>query len=249
MTEVLVREMRGVGVVRRRRGPELTERDGAALRWLGEQYGARLDVLGVLLGRLGGAEGPLSLRTVRDLVDRWERLGLCRCEKLPGGGWVTLTAKGLGLAGLEDLSPWKMPLLKLRHTHAVNAVRLAYEGTSDAETAPWVSERLTWQERVKQSWHVPDGVIKSVDDSGSGSSVAVEVELKRKHRREYREDVFGKLRKGVFPVRVVWYLVPDERFREKLTAELDAVLGAEPVVRFSVRVLPVVPGVAYMDRW
>lgn len=227
----------------------MTVRDAVALRWLGEQYGARLDVLGVLLGRLGGADGPLSVTRRVEVVARWKRLGLVRAEKLPDGTWVTLTAKGLGLAGLEDLSPWRMPLLKLRHTHAVNVVRLAYEATGEAVAAPWVSERVTWQERGKQTWHVPDGVIRSVDGSGSGQSVNVEVELKRKHRREYRDDVFAKLRRGTFPVRAVWYLVPDERFRVRLEAELTAVLGAEPVVHVSVRVLPVVPGVSYMDRW
>ena len=35
---------------RRNRPPEFTERDAAALGWIGEQYGARLDVLSVLLG-------------------------------------------------------------------------------------------------------------------------------------------------------------------------------------------------------
>ena len=35
----------------RTRRPELTRRDARAMAWIGEQYGARFDVLAVLLGR------------------------------------------------------------------------------------------------------------------------------------------------------------------------------------------------------
>src|SRR5688572_23822081 len=73
----------------RRRRPDLTARDRDVLKWLGEQYGARLDVLGVLLGRLGDSGEPLSHWTVRSHVDRWERAGLVRKERALGQMWVT----------------------------------------------------------------------------------------------------------------------------------------------------------------
>ena len=38
-------------------GPEVTARDAGALRWIAEQYTARLDVAAVVLGRLSPA-GP-----------------------------------------------------------------------------------------------------------------------------------------------------------------------------------------------
>jgi hypothetical protein len=50
----------------------ITDRDVAALRWLGQQYAARSDVLRVLLGRLSPGsprvEGQLAETTLRDVV-------------------------------------------------------------------------------------------------------------------------------------------------------------------------------------
>ena len=58
----------------------ITDRDVAALRWLGQQYAARSDVLRVLLGRLSPGsprvEGLIGEATLRDVVDRWEDRGL-----------------------------------------------------------------------------------------------------------------------------------------------------------------------------
>jgi len=58
----------------------ITARDVAALRWLGQQYAARSDVLRVLLGRLSPGSprvaGQLGEATLRDMLDRWEDRGL-----------------------------------------------------------------------------------------------------------------------------------------------------------------------------
>jgi hypothetical protein len=52
----------------------ITARDVAALVWLGQQYGARSDVLRVLLGRLSPGSprvtGQLGEETLRQILDR-----------------------------------------------------------------------------------------------------------------------------------------------------------------------------------
>ena len=91
--------------------PWVTRRDVAVLRWLGEQYGARVDVLGVLLARwspggpsmVGGAGGrwlpgeqpAVSRQTTLGVVGRWARAGLTRRVRLLGWTWVVPTRGGL----------------------------------------------------------------------------------------------------------------------------------------------------------
>ena len=59
--------------------PVLTARDAAALRFIGEQYAVRDDVLAVLLGRLSPAKpqasGMLGPRTLRQRLGRWQQAG------------------------------------------------------------------------------------------------------------------------------------------------------------------------------
>lgn len=230
---------------KRRRGCELTERDAAALMWIAEQYGARLDVLAVLLGRLGGRAEPLSMSAVRNQVDRWRRMRLVTAERALGATWVTLTKAGLGRAGAE-YPVWSAPAARLAHCHAVNVVRLAYEATDQAETRPWVCERDTWKERGELRWHVPDGVLRDPAGDATDRTVAVEVELTLKTRRQYRSEVFGNLRKGTA---VVWYYVPGPAFARRLEAHVAAAIEAErAAVKWAVRPLPTLPGITYMGR-
>lgn len=233
---------------RRSRGPEFTERDTLALSWLGEQYGATLDVLGVLLGRLGGADGPLSKWGARNQVERWKRSGLVTTERVLGDMWVTPTRKGLDRVGL-NLGTWAIPATRVRHCHAVNIVRLWYEGTERAESAPWCSERMTYRERGKgASWHIPDGVIRD-PRSPEGEAqryIAVEVELTHKGRRAYDTEVFGNLRAGIAAVS---YFVPDQAFADRLGSDIRAVLERQgSSTRFAIELLPAVPGVTYRSR-
>jgi hypothetical protein len=108
----------------------ITDRDVAALRWLGQQYGARADVLRVLLGRLSPGsprvEGQLGETTLRDVLDRWEDRGLICRDRLLGHLWVAPTAKALRLVGL-DVRAWSFVIPQLPHVHAVGIVRLALE--------------------------------------------------------------------------------------------------------------------------
>jgi hypothetical protein len=123
----------GVGTSRRPRWDTdagITARDVAALRWLGQQYAARSDVLRVLLGRLSpGApriEGQLGETTLRDVLDRWEDRGLVARDRLLGHLWVAPTVKALRLVGL-DVRAWSFVIPQLAHVHAVGVVRLALE--------------------------------------------------------------------------------------------------------------------------
>ena len=119
------------------RGPELTRRDALAMNWIGEQYGARLDVAAVLLGRLSPVEryrdgadvrpfagGPLSRRGVRNQAERWRRSGLARTVSALGAQWAIPTVGGLRYGGLS-YEPWAARGSRLEHAHAVAMVRLA----------------------------------------------------------------------------------------------------------------------------
>ena len=91
-------------------GPEATARDLAALRFVGEQYAARSDVLAVLLGRLSpatvrepgpaGATGPSASGS-----SGGRQAGWAERRRMLGHTWVLPTRAGLRLAGL-DLDPW-----------------------------------------------------------------------------------------------------------------------------------------------
>jgi hypothetical protein len=175
----------------------ITERDVVALRWLGQQYAARADVLRVLLGRLSPGsprvEGQLAETTLRDVLDRWEDRGLVARDRLLGHLWVAPTAKALRLVGL-DVRAWSFVIPQLAHVHAVGVVRLALE-PSIPQGGCWLSERELRREVGKS--HVPDGAVQLPDDpeaeAGSGlygedvdplpKRVAVEVEADPQGRR------------------------------------------------------------------
>jgi hypothetical protein len=96
----------------------ITDRDVAALCWLGQQYAARSDVLRVLLGRLSPGsprvEGQLGDATLRDVLDRWEDRGLIARDRLLGHLWVAPTPKALRLVGL-DVRAWSFVIPQLAH--------------------------------------------------------------------------------------------------------------------------------------
>ncbi|HEX6656124.1 MAG TPA: hypothetical protein VF153_07940, partial [Candidatus Limnocylindria bacterium] len=111
-------------------GPEATARDLAALRFVGEQYALRSDVLAVVLGRLSPATvrdtGRLGDRTVRQRVERWEAAGWAERRRMLSHTWILATRAGLRLAGL-DFDPWTPAVDRLAHHHAAAVVRLARE--------------------------------------------------------------------------------------------------------------------------
>ena len=228
-------------------GPEATARDLAALRFVGEQYAVRLDVLAVVLGRLSPAAprgtGPLGLRTVRQRLERWEAAGWAIRRRMLDHTWVLTTRAGLRLAGL-DLDPWMPALDRLAHHHAAAVVRLhreAIPGRGD-----WVGERELWRRRGRASWHMVDGALPAPVPAGwQGIDRAwelVEVELHQKARPR----LMAALKTRPPHTARITYCVPAS-LHAPLSAQLASVvrnLGGRPEV--AVEPLPQVPGVTYM---
>jgi hypothetical protein len=222
-------------------GPAATSRDLAALRFVGEQYAARLDVLAVVLGRLSPGElraaGRLGSRTVRQRVERWEAAGWAVRRRMLDHSWVLPTRAGLRLAGLE-LDPWTPALDRLAHHHAVTVVRLARESVPGQ--GGWVCERELWRRRGRASWHLADGALPAPVPAGwqqQGISEAwelIEVELHQKARPR----VVAALKTRPPHTARITYYVP-AALHGALSAQLAGVvreLGGRPEVR--VELLP-----------
>jgi hypothetical protein len=231
----------------------ITDRDVAALRWLGQQYAARSDVLRVLLGRLSPGSprvtGQLGEETLRQILDRWEDRGLVARDRLLGHLWVAPTAKALRLVGL-DVRPWSFVVPQLPHVHAVGIVRLALEPHIPAG-GRWLSERELRRETGKSDG--PDGAIQLPDDpdpeAGLGlygedvdplpKRIAVEVELTRKGAARLRE-AWTRPRHGRWQ-RTVYYAPPE--VAGYLTSQLARIRPRHPI---QVHPLPEVAGTTYM---
>jgi hypothetical protein len=231
----------------------ITDRDVAALRWVGQQYAARSDVLRVLLGRLSPGsprvEGQLGETTLRDVLDRWEDRGLIARDRLLGHLWVAPTGKALRLVGL-DVRAWSFVIPQLAHVHAVGVIRLALESSIPAG-GRWLSERELRREAGKS--HVPDAAVQFPDDpdAGAGSGlygedvdplpkrVAVEVELTRKGSARLRE-AWMRPRHGRW-TRTVYYAPPE--VAGYLTGQLARIRPRHPI---QVHPLPDVPGTSYL---
>jgi hypothetical protein len=245
-----VAELLAPGASRTRRwdaGPEATPRDLAALRFVGEQYAVRLDVLAVVLGRLSPAAPQstrrLGLRTVRQRLERWEQAGWAERRRLLDHTWVLATRAGLRLAGL-DLDSWAPALDRLAHHHAVAVVRLAREPVPCQ--GGWVCERELWRRRGRASWHMVDGALPvPVPLDWQGISEAwelVEVELTQKARPR----VVAALKTRPPHTARITYYVPAS-LHGALSTQLASVvreLGGRPEV--GVESLPQVPGVSYL---
>jgi hypothetical protein len=231
----------------------ITERDVAALRWLGQQYAARSDVLRVLLGRLSPGspriQGMIGEATLRDVLDRWDERGLIARDRLLGHLWVAPTGKALRLVGL-DVRAWSFVIPQLAHVHAVGVVRLALE-PAIPQGGRWLSERELRQEAGKS--HVPDGAIQLPDDPGAGAGsglygedvdplprrIAVEVELTRKTAARLRE-AWTRPRHGRWQ-QTAYFAPPD--VAGYLSGQLARI---RPRHRIDVHPLPEVPGTTYM---
>lgn len=148
----------------------LTDRDRAALGYVAALRAVRLDDVGLLLAALAGrGTQALGARTTRDVVARWQALGLATTEPYPGQGpaIVLPTPRGAALAHLGRPKPpsWT----DTPHTLTTAAVAARYlAGAGGA----WQSE--TWL-RVghPKGEHLPDGLWLP---PGNVASVAVEVE-------------------------------------------------------------------------
>jgi len=211
----------------------------AALRWIAEQYTARLDVLAAVLGRLSPAApqsaGRLGHRTVRQRVERWEQAGWAERRRMLSHTWVLATRAGMRLAGLE-FDPWTPALDRLAHHHAVAVVRLAREPIPG--TGGWVCERELWRRQGKASWHRADAALPMpVPTTWQGINEAweqIEVELHQKARPRM---VAALKTRAPHTARITYY-VP-AALHAALSAQLAGVvreLGGRPEVQ--VELLP-----------
>jgi hypothetical protein len=227
--------------------PVLTARDATALRFIGEQYAVRDDVLAVLLGRLSPtttqASGMLGPRTLRQRLGRWQQAGWVERRRMLGHTWVLPTRIGLRLAGL-DFDVWDPAESRLVHHHAAAIVRLHRESVPGQ--GGWVCERELWRRRGRASWHMADGAMPAAVPAGwQGIDQAwelVEVELTQKARPR----VVAALKTRPPHTAAITYYVPDP-LHAPLSALLASVvreLGGRPQV--AVEMLPQVPGVTYM---
>ena len=151
----------------------LTERDRDALATVAALRAVRLDDVALLLAALAGRGArPLGMRTTRDIVARWQALGLTRTEPYPGQGpaIVLPTPRGAALAHLGRPKPPSWTDLPHTLTTAAVAMRyLAAGGSWQAET--WLRLGLP------KGDHLPDGVWLPV---GNVPPVAIEVERNAK---------------------------------------------------------------------
>jgi hypothetical protein len=245
-------------------GVELTARDAAALRWVADQYAARADVLGLLLGRLS-PEPPRTVRawqyatgqwtqlptladaTVRYHLRRWLQARWVSVQRALGRTWIVPTQRGLALAG-ADYRPWTLVPSRLAHLHAVGLVRLAIEAANPQ--AQWVSERELARLRAQQraSWWLPDGALPAGDDAPAGGARPLhllEVELTPKHLARLQQ-VFEDRYPG--EVQTTYFTPPahlDSLRRRLALIEQATRVRNEPWSRVNVVPLPELPGVSY----
>jgi hypothetical protein len=221
----------------------LTARDGAALAWIGEQFGVRADVAAVALARQSGRQA-LSRRTVRVQLDRWERAGLMLRQRLYGRSWVVPTSAGLAFAGLP-YSPWRPAWGRLAHVHAVSIVRLALE--AEYPGLAWISERALERARRAEeaTWHRADGAVEVPPPADrpelQQALHAIEVELTPKSRPNLAE-VFATLAGNVVEVT---YFTPAADVAALRAAIAQVTAGQRRPLTVRVLELPRVPGLAY----
>jgi hypothetical protein len=235
----------------------------AALAWIAQQYAVRVDLLGLLLGRLS-PELPKTLHaweyaigqraqlpalaeaTVRYHLRRWHRAGWVSVQRALGRTWIVPTPNGLALAGV-DYRPWNLVPSRLGHVHAVGLVRLAIEAANPQ--AEWVSERELARLRAQQraSWSLPDGGLVVADASVSGGPPlhTIEVELTPKHLAKLQQ-VFEARYPG--EVQTTYFTPPahQDGLRRRLAVLEQATRARnEPWSRVTVVPLPVLPGTSY----
>jgi len=142
--------------------PALHRRDLEVLRWLGEQYCARVDQLEVLMA--------CSPRTVQRTLVRLSSAGFITTAAVIGGEprWAIPTSSGMA-AGGTGFGIWRPRIGLMAHVAAVNDVRLHVQ--SRAPSTEWIPERVLARER-RAGDHLPDGMAL-ID----GQRVAIEVEL------------------------------------------------------------------------
>jgi len=181
----------------------LTDRDLRTLRWIGEQYAVRLDILQRLLGRdtQQATKEPdiVTESTARRVIGRWKAEGLVESRKFFFGKpeWVWLSTAGLSQMNLVYRT-WSPKVSTLDHFHSVNQVRLRIEKNYE-ESFVWRGEReLRRRYRDESGVHVPDAEL--LHEAGV---IGIEVELTQKSQNRLA-DITDRLAQQY---EQVWYFV------------------------------------------
>jgi hypothetical protein len=222
----------GRGRVRGRRGVVLTDRDVTLLRWIGEQYCVRGDLLAVLMARhsddaAARSAGRVTDAAVRRRVGAWRTAGLVVSEqfraKTPATVW--LTTEGMRACGLG----WRATaptFATVAHRHAVGVVRAWVEGRGRGYQ--WICERELRDELDQPAAgrrdHLADGVVVSTAPDGRVGRSAIEVELTRKTKGRVEEILRGLLARHDD---VIYFAVPTAA--GVVTAAAQSVGAAERV--------------------
>jgi hypothetical protein len=205
---------------------QLTDRDFHVLRWLGEQYIVRFDLIQRLLGRdpknlndNSPKKGVLSERNTRREIRRWMEEELVEYRKFlfAEPGYVWLTYKGMRTANLL-YKTYTPTIGSLQHFHRINELRVSLEARYQGRLT-WACERE--QRRLyelmpnekKKTWHLPDAVITLEERQ----EIAIEVEITQKTDKRLTETVerLAQQYKGV------WYFVTDTT-REAVTKAIGS---------------------------
>ena len=193
---------------------ELTDRDVTVLRWIGEQYCVRGDLLGVLMAAHSTEPacrtlaGRVSDPAVRRLVGAWRGAGPVATGRFwantPATVW--LSADRMAAAGLA----WRAgtpTFVTVAHRHAVGVVRAWVE--SRGRGYQWICERELRdgldQPAGGRRDHLADAVVLSTGPDGRNGRSAIEVELTRKTKGRVEEILRGLL---VRHVDVIYFAVP-----------------------------------------
>jgi hypothetical protein len=151
-----------------KRGARLTTRDMTVLRWLVEQRAATVAQVTTLLLQITGT-AQLSDRRVRQIVSRWENLGLVTRWNVWHGEPAVILPTGQA-AKMFGYQRWRRPGIGiLRHTVAVAEIRL--RTTPHGGNRQWVSE-TELRRHTAIGEHLADG--GWFED---GIATAIEVEL------------------------------------------------------------------------
>jgi len=209
---------------RKPRNVELTERDVATLRFIGEQYAVRFDQLQRVLGmRAGGVmqhPGLLSESATRVWLARMKAVEAIEMQRPYGSQpaylWPTIT--GLHLAAL-DYRPLRPAPATLMHLYWITQTRL-YLATK-RPTDRWIPERQLRSEQHARRSHneqeTPDAQLITAK-----GPLAIEVELSIKQTTR----LVNLLRRRASEYYTVWYFCAEATFvrveaaKKELPAEL-----------------------------
>jgi hypothetical protein len=166
------------------RNIQLTERDLHTMRWIGEQYAARLDQIQRILGKQSSGEldtpGMLSESAARVWLNRMKEVKAIDQALLfhAQPRYIWLTSYGLDLVGL-DFKPLVPKPSTLHHCYQCGQIRLFLAKQRPAWT--WKSERYLRSEHaqaareVKGRRKLPD--VPDAELTTPNGVVAVEAEL------------------------------------------------------------------------